>query len=65
MYLEDIFTIPASMAGLPALSIPCGFSSENLPIGLQIIGPQFSEGQLFRVAAAYEQVTDWHLKIPI
>jgi aspartyl-tRNA(Asn)/glutamyl-tRNA(Gln) amidotransferase subunit A len=53
MYLTDLLTIPANMAGLPGLSIPCGLS-EGLPVGLQLIGPQFSENALFRVAAALE-----------
>src|SRR5262249_30823469 len=53
MYLSDLLTIPANMAGLPGLSIPCGLS-EGLPVGLQLIGPQFSENVLFRIAAALE-----------
>ncbi len=64
MYLEDAFTIPASMAGIPALSVPCGFSSENLPVGLQIISPQFTEETLLRIGHAYQQVTDWHRRFP-
>jgi aspartyl-tRNA(Asn)/glutamyl-tRNA(Gln) amidotransferase subunit A len=64
MYLEDAFTIPASMAGIPALSIPCGFSSENLPVGLQVISPQFSEEKLLQIGHAYQQVTDWHKRFP-
>jgi aspartyl-tRNA(Asn)/glutamyl-tRNA(Gln) amidotransferase subunit A len=53
MYLTDLLTIPANMAGLPGMSIPCGLS-DGLPVGLQLIGPQFSENMLFRVAAALE-----------
>jgi len=61
MYLEDLFVAPASLAGLPAISIPAGFS-DNMPVGLQIIGKRFDEGMLFRVGNAYEKATDWHLK---
>lgn len=60
MKLSDILTIPINMAGLPAISLPCGFSAENLPIGMQIIGPAFSEETLLKVAYTYEQATDWH-----
>jgi aspartyl-tRNA(Asn)/glutamyl-tRNA(Gln) amidotransferase subunit A len=64
MYLSDIHTIPVNLAGIPAISIPCGFSHENLPIGLQIMGRQFDEGMLLRVAYTFEQNTDFHLKKP-
>jgi aspartyl-tRNA(Asn)/glutamyl-tRNA(Gln) amidotransferase subunit A len=64
MYLNDVFTIPASVAGVPALSVPCGFSTDGLPIGLQIIGRPFAEATLFRVAAAYEGGTDWRRRRP-
>jgi aspartyl-tRNA(Asn)/glutamyl-tRNA(Gln) amidotransferase subunit A len=64
MYLEDAFTIPASMAGIPALSIPCGFSSENMPVGLQVMAPQFSEERLLQIGQAYQLATDWHKKFP-
>lgn len=64
MYLSDIFTIPVNLAGLPAISIPCGFSSDGLPIGLQIIGKPFDEGQILRTAYTFEQNTDYHLKKP-
>jgi aspartyl-tRNA(Asn)/glutamyl-tRNA(Gln) amidotransferase subunit A len=60
MYLSDIFTIPANLAGIPAISIPCGFTRSGLPVGLQIMGRPFDEGMLFRVAYAYEQKTEWH-----
>jgi len=64
MYLADIFTIPVSCAGVPAISIPCGFASGGgsgkLPVGMQIIGPQFSEDLLLKTAYAYEQATEWH-----
>jgi aspartyl-tRNA(Asn)/glutamyl-tRNA(Gln) amidotransferase subunit A len=66
MYLSDIFTISVNLAGLPAMSLPCGFSREGLPIGLQIITKPFAEEMLFRVAYTYEQNTDWHQrKAPI
>jgi len=60
MYLADIFTVTAPLAGLPALSVPCGFSSDQLPIGLQLIGRAWDEATLFRLAAAYEHATPWH-----
>jgi aspartyl-tRNA(Asn)/glutamyl-tRNA(Gln) amidotransferase subunit A len=64
MYLSDIHTIPVNLAGIPAISIPCGFSRENLPIGLQMMGRHFDEGMLLRVAYTFEQNTDFHLKKP-
>ncbi|MFQ5841150.1 MAG: Asp-tRNA(Asn)/Glu-tRNA(Gln) amidotransferase subunit GatA [Thermodesulfobacteriota bacterium] len=64
MYLSDILTIPANLAGLPGISIPCGLSGGRLPIGLQIIGKHFDEEKILRVAYTYEQRTDWHLKRP-
>lgn len=64
MYLSDIFTISANLAGIPAISIPCGFTAENLPIGLQILAKPFDEETLFRVAYTYEQNTEWHLRKP-
>jgi aspartyl-tRNA(Asn)/glutamyl-tRNA(Gln) amidotransferase subunit A len=64
MYLSDIHTIPVNLAGIPGISIPCGFSHENLPIGLQIMGRHFDEGMLLRVAYTFEQKTDFHLKKP-
>lgn len=60
MYLSDIFTISANLTGIPAISIPCGFSKSGLPIGLQILGKPFSEETLLRVAYTYEQNTEWH-----
>jgi len=64
MYLSDIHTIPVNLAGIPAISIPCGFSHEGLPIGLQIMGKHFDEGMLLRVAYTFEQNTDFHLRKP-
>ncbi|MFN3740950.1 MAG: amidase family protein, partial [Thermodesulfovibrionales bacterium] len=64
MYLSDIFTISVNLAGVPAISIPCGFSSQGLPIGLQIIGRHFDEEKILQVAHAYEQATEWHKKKP-
>lgn len=64
MYLADAFSIPASCAGVPAMSIPCGFTASKLPVGLQIIGPQFSEDMLLKVGSAYEQVTQWYKNKP-
>jgi aspartyl-tRNA(Asn)/glutamyl-tRNA(Gln) amidotransferase subunit A len=64
MYLSDLMTIPVNLAGLPGLSLPCGFDGQGLPIGLQIIGNVLREDQVFRVAYAYEQATDWHQRHP-
>ena len=64
MYLSDIFTIAVNLAGLPALSVPCGFDNANLPIGLQLIGKPFAEERLLQIAHAYEQTTSWHQRKP-
>jgi aspartyl-tRNA(Asn)/glutamyl-tRNA(Gln) amidotransferase subunit A len=64
MYLVDLMTIPVNLAGLPGISVPCGFDDHGLPIGLQLIGKVLREDQLFQVAYAYEQSTDWHLRTP-
>lgn len=64
MYLSDIYTIPVSLAGLPSISIPCGFDSGDLPIGLQIIGKPWDEKMVFRFASAYQESTDWHKRRP-
>jgi aspartyl-tRNA(Asn)/glutamyl-tRNA(Gln) amidotransferase subunit A len=64
MYLADIYTISANLAGIPALSIPCGFSAENLPIGLQLMGKHFDEETLLQVGHHFQQATDFHLKFP-
>ncbi|MFN3966952.1 MAG: amidase family protein, partial [Endomicrobiia bacterium] len=64
MYLSDIFTIPCNLAGLPGISIPCGFSKNGLPIGMQILGKYFDEATVLKVAYNYEKSTDWHKKYP-
>ena len=64
MYLMDVFTIPVNMAGIPGISIPCGFSGQCLPIGLQLLGRHFDEETILRAAYAFEQNTDFHLRKP-
>jgi aspartyl-tRNA(Asn)/glutamyl-tRNA(Gln) amidotransferase subunit A len=64
MYLSDVFTIPANMAGIPGISIPCGFDDGGLPVGLQIMAPSLEESRLFRVARAFQQASDFHLSRP-
>lgn len=64
MYATDILTIPVNLAGVPGISLPCGFSSEGLPIGLQIIGKHFDEATIYRAAYAFEQATDHHKQKP-
>ena len=64
MYLNDIFTIPVNLAGLPGMVVPCGVSPSGLPIGLQLIGKQWDEETLFTIASAYEGATEWHKKAP-
>lgn len=64
MYLNDVFTIPVNLAGLPGISIPCGVDRNNLPVGIQLIGKAWDEATLFQVASAYESATDWHKKAP-
>jgi len=65
MYLSDVLTLPASLAGIPGLSVPCGFSGEGLPIGLQILGPHLREDLIIRIAYQFEQHTDHHLARPV
>ncbi|MCE5241633.1 MAG: Asp-tRNA(Asn)/Glu-tRNA(Gln) amidotransferase subunit GatA [Syntrophobacteraceae bacterium] len=60
MYLSDVLTLPASLAGIPGISVPCGFTGKNLPIGLQILGPHFREDVILRVAYQFEQATEYH-----
>jgi aspartyl-tRNA(Asn)/glutamyl-tRNA(Gln) amidotransferase subunit A len=64
MYLNDVFTIPADMAGVPAISVPCGFTPSGLPVGLQLIGRALDEATVLRAAHAYERATDWHSRRP-
>ncbi len=64
MYLSDVYTVSANLAGLPGISIPCGFNSQGLPIGLQLLGPPFAEELLLRAARMYEAVAEWHRRRP-
>ena len=64
MYLSDIYTISTNLAGLPGMSLPCGFGNHNMPVGLQIIGNWFGEARMLNVAHQYQKATDWHLKMP-
>jgi len=64
MYLEDVFTLPANLAGIPGISFNAGFDKNNLPIGLQLLGPMFREDVLLRTAHAFQQATDWHQRAP-
>ena len=67
MYLQDIFTIAVNLAGLPGMSIPAGFAAhgdKQLPVGLQVIGNYFDEARMLAVGHAYQQVTDWHTRMP-
>jgi aspartyl-tRNA(Asn)/glutamyl-tRNA(Gln) amidotransferase subunit A len=64
MYLEDVFTLPANLAGVPGLAFPVGFDSQGLPVGMQLMGPHFGEEVLFRAAHAYQQATSWHTRKP-
>jgi aspartyl-tRNA(Asn)/glutamyl-tRNA(Gln) amidotransferase subunit A len=63
MYLADIYTVPVSLAGLPGMSIPVGFSG-TMPVGLQLVGNYFDEGRLLNVAHQYQTITDWHRQVP-
>jgi len=63
-YLADIFTLPASLAGLPGMSVPAGFGDHGLPVGLQLIGNYWQEAGLLHTAHAFQQATDWHLRSP-
>jgi aspartyl-tRNA(Asn)/glutamyl-tRNA(Gln) amidotransferase subunit A len=64
MYLADTFTVSANLAGLPAVSVPCGFTAGRLPIGLQLLGRRFDEATLLRIADAYERDTEWSKQLP-
>jgi aspartyl-tRNA(Asn)/glutamyl-tRNA(Gln) amidotransferase subunit A len=64
MYLNDIFTIPANLAGLPGISVPAGFDGHGLPVGLHLVGRYFDEARLLNAAHRFQQATDWHLRVP-
>ena len=64
MYLADLYTIPINLAGLPGLSIPCGFGAKGRPVGLQVVGNYFDEARMLAAAHAYQRATDWHTRIP-
>lgn len=64
MYLGDIFTVPANLAGICGLAVPCGFTGDGLPVGLQVLGPAFGEDRVLRIGHAYEQATPWHARRP-
>ena len=64
MYLDDLYTIPINLAGLPGLSIPCGFGAKGRPVGLQVVGNYWDEGRMLRAAHAFQQATDWHTRRP-
>jgi aspartyl-tRNA(Asn)/glutamyl-tRNA(Gln) amidotransferase subunit A len=64
MYLCDIYTVSCNLAGIPGISIPCGFTAGGLPIGLQLLAPPFAEEKLLRIARMHESVTDWHTRRP-
>jgi len=63
-YLADIFTLPASLAGLPGMSVPAGTGAHGMPVGLQLIGNYFDEGSLLHTTHALQQATDWHTAVP-
>jgi aspartyl-tRNA(Asn)/glutamyl-tRNA(Gln) amidotransferase subunit A len=65
MYLSDIYTIAVNLAGLPGMSIPCGFGKDSLPVGLQIVGNYFAEAKMLNIAHQYQLATDWHLRMPV
>jgi aspartyl-tRNA(Asn)/glutamyl-tRNA(Gln) amidotransferase subunit A len=65
MYLEDVFTLPANLAGVPGLAFPVGFDRQGLPVGMQLMGRHFDEAGLFKMAHAYQQATGWHKRRPI
>jgi len=65
MYLEDAFTLPANLAGVPALAFPVGFDQAGLPVGMQLMGRHFGEATLFQMACAFQKITDWHTRSPM
>jgi aspartyl-tRNA(Asn)/glutamyl-tRNA(Gln) amidotransferase subunit A len=64
MYMEDLLTLPASLAGVPGISLPCGRDSQGLPVGLQLSGSFLGEETLLRVSWSFQQVTRWHMEAP-
>jgi aspartyl-tRNA(Asn)/glutamyl-tRNA(Gln) amidotransferase subunit A len=64
MYLTDVYTVGANLAGLPGMSVPCGLSPKGMPVGLQIQGPAFREDLLFQAAGFYQRETEWHRRLP-
>jgi aspartyl-tRNA(Asn)/glutamyl-tRNA(Gln) amidotransferase subunit A len=64
MYLEDVFTLPANLAGVPGIAFPVGFDQEGLPIGIQLNAPHMGESTLFETAHLYQTQTDWHTRTP-
>jgi aspartyl-tRNA(Asn)/glutamyl-tRNA(Gln) amidotransferase subunit A len=64
MYLADLYTVPGSLAGIPSMSLPCGFGAKNRPVGLQLMANYFEEAKMLGVAHAYQQATDWHRRVP-
>jgi len=65
MYLSDVFTLALNLAGNCGISVPCGFDDDNLPVGLQLVGPAFGEERILQAAHAYEQATEWHKRVPV
>jgi aspartyl-tRNA(Asn)/glutamyl-tRNA(Gln) amidotransferase subunit A len=65
MYLSDIYTISTNLAGLPAVSLPCGFDDQGLPIGMQFIGKSFHEGDIIRLGYSYQNLTEYNRKAPV
>jgi aspartyl-tRNA(Asn)/glutamyl-tRNA(Gln) amidotransferase subunit A len=64
MYLGDLYTVGANLAGIPSLSVPCGFTADGLPVGLQLQGPAMQEERLLRAAHMFQQATEWHTRRP-
>jgi aspartyl-tRNA(Asn)/glutamyl-tRNA(Gln) amidotransferase subunit A len=64
MYLADLYTVPGSLAGIPSMSIPCGFGAKNRPVGLQLMTNHFEEAKMLGIAHAYQRATDWHRRVP-
>jgi aspartyl-tRNA(Asn)/glutamyl-tRNA(Gln) amidotransferase subunit A len=64
MYLADLYTVPSSLAGIPAMSLPCGFGRLGRPVGLQLMANHFDEARMLAAAHRYQCATDWHLRVP-